>query len=489
MSTLFSLVIKVLLGVTVFVAAFLWFKPQPAYLLGEDAPVLVPAESVRFYRDTTFVTESGERKLDQQIWDRAFSLMKGAERYVLLDLFLFNDFQGAKPEKARALSSELTNLLLEKKKENKDLPIAFVTDPINQVYGGDTSEQISALKSSGVTLVETNLTPLRDSNLVWSAFWRAFVQWFGNTSEGGKVRHPFSAEGGDVTVRSWLALLNFKANHRKLVVADESLPGKNASSTHKMITIVTSSNPHDGSSAHGNVALEVRDKVWEQVIAGERAVAKLGGEELPSFVPAGVVDADGPLTVTLLRDGRIKKKVLEILDSAQKGDTLMLAMFYLSDRDVVGALSRAGERSVSVRIILDPNKDAFGFEKNGIPNRPVAKELVRRGGGDITVRWCDTHGEQCHAKLFMGKIKDKPFLLLGSANFTRRNLGDYNLEASLSVEAEKEFPAWTDAEKYFETMWKNEGGGYTVDYSIYQDQTSWKSSLYRFMERTGLSSF
>jgi hypothetical protein len=27
-------------------------------------------------------------------------------------------------------------------------------------------------------------------------------------------------------------------------------------------------------------------------------------------------------------------------------------------------------------MILDPNKDAFGLEKSGIPNRPVAAELV-----------------------------------------------------------------------------------------------------------------
>ena len=50
-------------------------------------------------------------------------------------------------------------------------------------------------------------------------------------------------------------------------------------------------------------------------------------------------------------------------------------MFYLSERQIVKALITAKERGVNVRVLLDPNKDAFGREKNGIPNRQVASEL------------------------------------------------------------------------------------------------------------------
>ena len=50
-------------------------------------------------------------------------------------------------------------------------------------------------------------------------------------------------------------------------------------------------------------------------------------------------------------------------------------MFYLSERKIISAIKKAHSRKVKVRLLLDPNKDAFGREKNGIPNRSVAYEL------------------------------------------------------------------------------------------------------------------
>ena len=38
-------------------------------------------------------------------------------------------------------------------------------------------------------------------------------------------------------------------------------------------------------------------------------------------------------------------------------------MFYLSERKIVKGLIAAHERGVKLRILLDPNKDAFGREK------------------------------------------------------------------------------------------------------------------------------
>ena len=49
-----------------------------------------------------------------------------------------------------------------------------------------------------------------------------------------------------MSLRSYLEMLNFKANHRKVFVAD---------SADGPVTIVSSANPHDASSAHSNVAL------------------------------------------------------------------------------------------------------------------------------------------------------------------------------------------------------------------------------------------
>ena len=80
---------------------------------------------------------------------------------------------------------------------------------------------------------------------------------------------------------------------------------------------------------------------------------------------------------------------------------------------------------MNVRVLLDPNKDAFGREKNGIPNRQVASELNDAG---VNVRWCNTQGEQCHSKMIIKSNGQQAELILGSANFTARNLKNYNLQ-------------------------------------------------------------
>lgn len=489
MSTFFMIVLKIVLGVMVFVGSFLWWKGAPDFVSTPGATHHVPEKSIIFYADTTFQNADGVRTTKQEIWDRIFTLIDGAKRYVLLDMFLFNDFQGKAREETRLLSSELTKHLLEKKKGQKEISMTVITDPINSVYGGVISGDLEELKGSGILTIETNLNKLRDSNLLWSSFWRPFVSWFGNSTEGGWLRHPFSSDGTKVTLRSWFALLNFKANHRKLIVADEQIVKNDPSAGVKMVTIITSANPHDGSSAHGNVALEVRDAIWKDVITAEGEIAKQSGHEIPGYIKEGIRDEEGDVLVTVLRERNIKEKILSTLLAMQKGDTLDIAMFYLSDRDIIREIARSANRGVVVRMILDPNKDAFGFEKNGIPNRPTGSELMRRSDRDISIRWCDTHGEQCHAKLVLGKTASSSFLLLGSANFTRRNLDDLNLETSVFAEREKPFTAFNDAEEYFETLWTNDGGGYTTDYVTYEDTTFWKSSVSRIMEASGLSSF
>jgi HKD family nuclease len=53
----------------------------------------------------------------------------------------------------------------------------------------------------------------------------------------------------------------------------------------------------------------------------------------------------------------------------------------------------------------------------------------------IEVRWYDTQGEQFHTKLLAFRTTSGTTLIGGSASLTRRNLGDYNLEADLLVRA------------------------------------------------------
>src|SRR6185369_2489760 len=132
----------------------------------------------------------------------------------------------------------------------------------------------------------------------------------------------------------------------------------------------------------------------------------------------------------ILTEGAIRTAIVERITSAVRGENVDIAMFYIADRYIVDALLAASARGVNVRLILDPNKDAFGHEKSGIPNRPVASELVSASDGGIHVRWYRTHGEQFHTKLVMIYGSGRLWMTLGSANLTRRNLEDYNLEAN-----------------------------------------------------------
>ena len=187
-------------------------------------------------------------------------------------------------------------------------------------------------------------------------------------------------------------------------------------------------------------------------------------------------------------EGRIRDALLAAVDGARGGDRLDIAVFYFSHRRLVDAVTAAHKRGVSVRVLLDPNEDAFGRKKNGVPNRQVAAELAAAG---VPLRWCDTHGEQCHAKLLLRSGSDgKIELIAGSANYTRRNLDDYNLESSARVVALDDAPVARQAQTYFEQSWSNSGGRtISTDYARYADDSTLRKIWYRIAEASGLSSF
>lgn len=455
------------------------FKPLPQGL--SVAMPMRPADGVRFLADHTYVDAGGERQVEQRIFDRVLEHIGRARRLVVLDMFLFNDFAGDPDgDDMRALSAEVAAALIRRRGEQPGLRAILITDPINQLYGGLDLTLFDRLEAAGVEVVTTDLTRLRDSNPAWSGLWRLCCQWSGNSDDGGWLPNPMGEQ--DVTLRSLLALLNFKANHRKTLVAD---------SPSGWVGLVTSGNPHDASSAHSNIALEFRGPAALDLLATERAVARFSAPDLdwPEFQrPLAPPLADGAPALQVLTEAEIREAVLEALARAGAGDEVDLAMFYLSHRQIVRALVAAHERGARVRALLDPNHDAFGREKNGIPNRQVAAELVEAG---VELRWCNTTGEQCHDKLLLVRDQDgQAELIAGSANFTRRNLDDYNLETDVRLSALAGHAAIRDASDWFEQRWNNRGDRrYSLDYDAW-DEDGWiKPVLYRFMEATGLSTF
>ena len=122
----------------------------------------------------------------------------------------------------------------------------------------------------------------------------------------------------------------------------------------------------------------------------------------------------------------------------------------------------------------------------------MATELSGASDGAIKLRWFRTHGEQFHTKLVAVRTQDEYWFTLGSANLTRRNLENYNLEANVGVGVPPNSPLAGAISAWYEMIWTNHGPPdleYTADFGTYADPSQGTYWLYRFMEATGLSTF
>lgn len=440
------------------------------------ATPLRPAEQVELLFDQTWRDSQGQEHIQQQIMDRVLELIGGANDLIVVDMFLFNDFAGE--DSHRPLSSELTDALIAARQRHPQMPVVLITDPFNTLYGGVESAQLEALRSAGVAVVMTNLSKLPASNPTWTGIWTLCCSYLGNSTRGGWLPNPVGE--GKVTLRTYLHLLNFRANHRKTLIV-----GRNGEWT----GLVTSMNPHDASSRHDNSAVQFSGAAALDLLQTERAVALLSGYAPAADWPAApAVSGSEPPQLQVLTEGAIEQGLLQLIDSAQTGDALDLEMFYLSSRPVIEALIQAHQRGATLRVILDPNRDAFGREKNGIPNRQAAWDLHEAG---IPVRWCATEGEQCHRKwIRLERTDGSAELIAGSANFTRRNLHDLNLETSVRLVSRSDGPQISQQRGDFEREWQNANGAiYSLPYADFADHSRWRYLVYRFMEASGLSTF
>ena len=382
--------------------AMAWYqatKPLPAGLSLQGP--WRPAQDVSLLLDHSWQEADGTRLSEQEIFDEAFALIGQARRLVVVDMFLFNDFAGE--GSYRPLSTQLTRALVEARTREPGLEVVLITDPFNSLYGGLENPLLRQLEQAGVTLIETPLQRLPASNPAWTGLWALCCSRLGNDSRGGWLPSPVGEQR--ITLRSYLALLNFRANHRKTLVVDQG---------EDWVGLVTSANPHDGSSRHSNQALRFRGAAALDLLANEAAVANLAGYATSHWPRPG--QAAEPATqgaqLRILSEGKVRDALLEMVRRADAGDRLDIAVFYLSYRPLAEALIGAHQRGVRVRVLLDPNRDAFGREKNGIPNRPFAWDLHEQG---IEVRWFATAGEQGHRKLMLLARQDGSLELLDRA--------------------------------------------------------------------------
>ncbi len=484
--------------------------PPGVNVTGSVLPI-EPSDVRLLIDSTAWDADREERVMRQEIFDALLTMIEQAHSAVVLDLFLWNQM-GAGNTHQRALSRELVDALLRRRAHRPALEIIVLTDPINALYGGSWDPQLSRLRDAGIPVVLTDLDRLRDSHLLYavpahSASWLLDrVPHPEQYLRAPRLTNPFDAGGARLSFQQVGRLLHFKANHRKVALVDRE--------DGSWSVLVTSFNPHDASAAHSNIGFLLHGEVAREALVSEldciewsaqaiadpsqraeaaqvilciRAAARRRQVRLPA-PGAGA-------TAQWLTERAIRDKLIALCDGAQAGSTLRIAIFYLSERRVIAAIRRAARRGVTVRMIMDPNRDAFGRRKNGVPNRVVAREFVRcaeRRNLDLQIRWADTHGWQFHTKaLCLTDPGGNGALLCGSANWTRRNLNNLNLEAVALVEGDR--ASLDRFSAYFDQAWSNSDGlVHTAPYAVYAENwwsATWKGLLYRIGEHSGTSTF
>jgi hypothetical protein len=460
---------------------------------------------------TAWEPTAGTRVIQQEIFDEMLAMIGRADSFIYLDLFLWNPWKGSLSIEHRKLAMELAETLIQRKMAVHNLAVIILTDPINRIYGLQEPSFFKEMARAGIPVVFTDLSLLPDSNRLYSPYWNLTEMFLSssllkNWSSEPRIANPFESGGPEISVLQFGRMIQFKANHRKVVITGSTATG--------LEMLVGSLNPADGSSAHSNMAVLVRGRAVLELLNSELELLDWSSSkgnnngESPNTVGLtaesirkraetlinGKEGAPGWPEVKLLTEGAIGRSLVSLLNGTSMGDEVRIALFYLSEMEVIEAIKRAAVRGVSIRLILDPNRDAFGMKKIGIPNRPVAAKIMKLSDKhDIDVRWADTHGEQYHTKsmsITYGHSASGVFLT-GSANWTKRNLGNLNLEADLLV---GNAPHIIEAYNlYFDTIWNNTDGlSHTVPYENYREsglKLILKNAVYQLQEQWGAGTF
>ncbi|KOS03360.1 phospholipase D family protein [Paenibacillus polymyxa] len=475
----FKIAILVLILWLITVMLYQTHKPLPPFVSYESQEY--STHEVNFWTDLTYPTGDGSTAQHEgQILNRMLGIIDEAQQFIVIDLFLFNDYKH-KGQRFPEVSAQMADHLIAKKKAHPDMPIFFITDEVNTNYNSAPNPLLENMKRAGIQVVQTDVNPLRDSTPIYSAVWRTFFQWFGQQGTGW-IPNLMASDGPDVTARSYLKLLNVKANHRKLVANEQT-------------ALISTGNVHDASAYHSNVALEVKGPIIRDILQTEQAVLDFsGGGQLPAYTPQAepkVPSSKDSYRIKYLTEGKVYTSVLDGIAQTKKGDSIHMGMFYLADRKVLNSLLDASARGVNIQLLLDPNENAFGQEKIGIPNRPVAQELSDKSGGNIQIRWYHTTHEQFHTKLiYIAKAQGEHIIWGGSTNLTPRNLDDLNLENELWVAAPADSKLTRQVAAYFDKLWNNQGAEYSLDLAAYEDHsTFWKDIIYRLQNILGFTTF
>lgn len=458
-----------------YIGVIVWhtFKPLPDGLEYEGD--LHQVENVEMLYDLSFAQDQEGTDLQHElrIFDEIYAMIEDAEEFIVIDFFLFDNYSDEERD-FPAVAETLTDKLLVKKEENPDFPIYFITDPLNFGYGSYESQLLGTMRDEGIEVVVTDLDQLRDSTPLYSGLYRVIFQWFDTGGEGW-LPNGMSSDAPDLTIASYLKMMNIKANHRKAVITEKE-------------AIISSANPHNASGLHGNMAFKVSGPVINDILEAEEAVSVFsGGPELPR---TDVEEQQGDYGVQYVTERKVLDTLLADIEKTVEGDSIHLAMFYIADGDIIEGITDAANRGVNVQMVLDPNENAFGNEKTGLPNRPVVHEMLENTDDKIEVRWYNTAVGQFHTKSIMISTAEESYISGGATNYTERAFKNYNLENNIRIVAPNDSELVGEMEDYFERLWNNEDALYTLDVEEYQDTFSFlQRGIYGFQKIFKLTTY
>lgn len=458
-----------------YIGVIVWhtIKPLPDGL--DYAGNLHRVEQVEMIYDLSFAQDQKGTNLKHElrIFDEIYGMIDEAEEFIVIDLFLFDNYTDEKVD-FPAVAETLTEHLLAKKAEDPDFPIYFITDPLNFGYGSYESQLLGTLKDEGVEVIVTDLDKLRDSTPLYSGLYRVIFQWF-DAGGRGWVPNAMASDAPDLSVSAYLKMMNIKANHRKAVITEKE-------------AIISSANPHNASGLHGNMAFKVSGPVINDILTSEEAVSQFsGGPDLPRI---DAEEQQGEYQVQYVTEKKVLDSIVADIEKTAEGDSIHLAMFYIAETEVVNALTDAANRGVEVKMILDPNENAFGSEKTGLPNRPVVNEMLENSDNKVEVRWYNAVVGQFHTKSILITTADESYISGGSTNYTERAFMNYNVESNIRIIAPNDSELVGDMETYFDRLWNNEDALYTLDVDAYQDTfTFWQRGIYGFQKIFKLTTY
>lgn len=456
---------------------------------------------------TNAARTAGQRFLVDAIGPKILSMIEAAEQRIILSVFLFDNFYSTVPSDSDVVGV-LTDALVQKREACPDIRIAVILDPSHKAYGRRESPAELRFRESGIDVFYSDLvTGLNRASFLgvreglghvnrgidvvtfggWGNLWSGLFSY---------AKVPARFDGDTMSLENVYNALLMKANHRKLLVTD--IHGTNYEA------LVSSANPHNASANHVNSAVSVRGDparyVHNLLRVDMMHCADLGrryahwhDDVTRDYRRAFFVDRFPPLPMEavserptgsevgvraqIVTESGIPDGIVELLHGVEAGDEVRIQMFYLSFKPVVEALLGAAQRSdTPVRLLLDANKDSFNRERDGTPNRQVARYLLSESqhqGGRIEVRWYSTHGEQNHAKTMsiVNPRTGKRQLTTGSCNWTGRNLDGVNMEANIIVDGSE--PVVQDFNALFDLFWSNaDGNEYSLPYEVFKEQTA-----------------